>query len=69
MVPWLDPRLPVNFPDTSEALETPNGLLAAGGQFSTEWLVKSYSQGIFPWFNEGEPKTIKTTHTDVYLHA
>jgi leucyl/phenylalanyl-tRNA---protein transferase len=55
MVPWLDPRLPVNFPDTSEALESPNGLLAAGGQLSTEWLVKSYSQGIFPWFNEGEP--------------
>lgn len=55
MVPWLDPRLPINFPDTSEALETPNGLLAAGGQLSIDWLVRSYSQGIFPWFNEGEP--------------
>ncbi len=55
MVPWLDPRLPINFPDTSEALNSPNGLLAAGGQLSTEWLKKSYSLGIFPWFNEGEP--------------
>jgi leucyl/phenylalanyl-tRNA---protein transferase len=55
MVPWLDPRLPINFPDTSEALASPNGLLAAGGQLSTEWLIESYSRGIFPWFNEGEP--------------
>ncbi len=55
MVPWLDPRLPIRFPPTSEALENPNGLLAAGGQLSTEWLVSAYSQGIFPWFNEGEP--------------
>jgi leucyl/phenylalanyl-tRNA---protein transferase len=55
MVPWLDPRLPIKFPETSEALEYPNGLLAAGGQLSPDWLVKSYSKGIFPWFNEGEP--------------
>jgi leucyl/phenylalanyl-tRNA---protein transferase len=55
MVPWLDPRLPIHFPPTSEALENPNGLLAAGGQLTTEWLVNSYARGIFPWFNEGEP--------------
>lgn len=55
MVPWLDARLPVNFPKTTEALASPNGLLAAGGQLSTEWLIQSYSRGIFPWFNEGEP--------------
>lgn len=51
---WLDPNTPL-FPDTSTALEEPNGLLAAGGQLSPEWLLNAYSQGIFPWFNEGEP--------------
>lgn len=51
---WLDPNTPT-FPDTQTALAEPNGLLAAGGQLSPEWLLKAYSQGIFPWFNEGEP--------------
>ncbi len=55
MVTWLDPRLPVNFPDTTRALDEPNGLLAAGGQLTVEWLVEAYRRGIFPWFNEGEP--------------
>ncbi|MGS2716661.1 leucyl/phenylalanyl-tRNA--protein transferase [Eionea flava] len=51
---WLDPNTP-KFPNTQTALAEPNGLLAAGGQLSPEWLLKAYSQGIFPWFNEGEP--------------
>jgi leucyl/phenylalanyl-tRNA--protein transferase len=55
MVPWLDPQLPVSFPDTHNALDDPNGLLAAGGQLSSEWLLAAYRRGIFPWFNEGEP--------------
>ncbi|HQT27526.1 MAG TPA: leucyl/phenylalanyl-tRNA--protein transferase [Burkholderiales bacterium] len=33
----------------------PNGLLAAGGDLSPERLVEAYSQGIFPWFGEGDP--------------
>ncbi len=31
------------------------GLLAVGGALTTEWLLLAYRQGIFPWFNEGEP--------------
>jgi leucyl/phenylalanyl-tRNA--protein transferase len=53
-LPWLDPQKPC-FPDTSDALDEPNGLLAAGGQLSTDWLLTAYQQGIFPWFNEGDP--------------
>jgi leucyl/phenylalanyl-tRNA---protein transferase len=53
-LPWLDPNNPI-FPDTTSALESPNGLLAAGGELSPKWLLKAYSQGIFPWFSEKEP--------------
>ena len=55
MIPWLDSRLPAHFPDTKQAQQEPNGLLAAGGELTLEWLTKAYQQGIFPWFNEGEP--------------
>ena len=55
MIPWLDPRLPPQFPDTRQALLEPNGLLAAGGQLNTPWLLEAYRHGIFPWFNENEP--------------
>lgn len=55
MIPWLDPHLPAHFPDTRQALDEPNGLLAAGGQLSIQWLLEAYQHGIFPWFNENEP--------------
>ncbi len=42
------------FPDPQTALINPNGLLAVGGDLSPERLIAAYSQGIFPWFNEGE---------------
>ncbi len=32
-----------------------NGLLAVGGDLSTERLVLAYRQGIFPWYAKGEP--------------
>lgn len=54
MLPWLEPGAPV-FPPTDWALDEPNGLLAAGGELSADWLVEAYPRGIFPWFNEGEP--------------
>ncbi len=31
------------------------GLLCAGADLSVDRLVAAYSQGIFPWYNEGEP--------------
>lgn len=41
------------FPIHNEADE--NGLLAIGGDLSTERLIHAYNNGIFPWFNENEP--------------
>jgi len=32
-----------------------NGLLAIGGDLSPQRLLLAYSQGIFPWYNDGEP--------------
>jgi leucyl/phenylalanyl-tRNA--protein transferase len=53
MIPWLfDPG---DFPPTETALASPNGLLAAGGALSPEWLLTAYRQGVFPWYGEGEP--------------
>ena len=43
----------VVFPDPGLAEE--DGLLAIGGDLSTERLLLAYSYGIFPWFNEGDP--------------
>ncbi|OQW69645.1 MAG: leucyl/phenylalanyl-tRNA--protein transferase [Proteobacteria bacterium ST_bin12] len=43
------------FPPLSQALIEPNGLIAIGGDLNAERLLNAYSQGIFPWFNEGEP--------------
>jgi leucyl/phenylalanyl-tRNA--protein transferase len=54
-LPQLDPDLPDCFPDPCGALTDPNGLLAMGGDLSPQRLLNAYSQGIFPWFGEGEP--------------
>ncbi|WP_299257095.1 leucyl/phenylalanyl-tRNA--protein transferase [uncultured Kushneria sp.] len=54
MIEWLAPW-PVDFPPLENALETPNGLLAAGGDLTPEWLLAAYQRGIFPWFNEDDP--------------
>ena len=34
-----------------------NGILALGGDLSPERLITAYRNGIFPWYNEGEPIT------------
>ncbi len=39
----------------AQALLEPNGLLASGGELGPEWLLSAYQQGIFPWYNSGEP--------------
>ncbi len=43
------------FPPVTQALRTPNGLLAAGGDLSPTRLLDAYRHGIFPWFSAGEP--------------
>lgn len=44
-----------SFPSVTKALSEPNGLLAFGGDLSIGRLAVAYQQGIFPWFNQGEP--------------
>ena len=39
----------------SPFLAEDNGLLAIGGDLSVERLILAYSNGIFPWYNEGDP--------------
>lgn len=51
---WLDTES-LAFPPLNSALKEPNGLLALGGDLSVERLVSAYSNGIFPWYNQGEP--------------
>jgi leucyl/phenylalanyl-tRNA--protein transferase len=41
------------FPPVSNANR--DGILAIGGDLSSERLQLAYKSGIFPWFNEGEP--------------
>ncbi|MFV2061058.1 MAG: leucyl/phenylalanyl-tRNA--protein transferase [Gammaproteobacteria bacterium] len=52
---WLEPTQPEIFPDTSYALEEPNGLLALGGDLSQKRLTCAYQKGIFPWYSDGQP--------------
>ena len=53
MIPFLAPG--ASFPPVERALRRPDGLLAAGGDLSVDTLVRAYRQGIFPWFNDGDP--------------
>jgi len=52
-LPWLAADTP--FPPAEFALTEPDGLLAAGADLSPERLIQAYSNGIFPWYSEGEP--------------
>ena len=52
-LPWMANTAP--FPVLSSSLRSPNGLLCAGADLSVERLKSAYAQGIFPWFNDGEP--------------
>lgn len=54
MLPWL-PEHPVQFPPVSDALDDPDGLLAAGGALTCDWLVSAYRRGIFPWYGDDQP--------------
>jgi len=54
MIAWLDIES-TSFPALHTALKEPNGLLAAGGDLSPARLKEAYRQGIFPWYNQGEP--------------
>ena len=48
---FLDKK--IEFPHVSDA--SADGLLAVGGDLSSERLIHAYSHGIFPWFESDEP--------------
>lgn len=52
---WLDPFDRAAFPNVELAMTDPNGLLAVGGDLSTERLLTAYRSGIFPWYSAGQP--------------
>lgn len=52
---WLAAEQRPDFPPIEQALDDPQGLLAAGGDLTEPWLLTAYERGIFPWFSEGEP--------------
>jgi leucyl/phenylalanyl-tRNA--protein transferase len=53
MLPWLNSGDP--FPSVARAMQEPNGLLAVGADLQPDTLLAAYRQGIFPWYNEGQP--------------
>lgn len=55
-IPWLETNSPLPSPETAQKKGTElEGLVAAGGGLSVERLCEAYSQGMFPWFSEGQP--------------
>ena len=53
-IPWLSPYN-TEFPPVSSATKEPNGLLAIGGNLSEARLIEAYRNGIFPWYEAGQP--------------
>ncbi|MEQ1553413.1 MAG: leucyl/phenylalanyl-tRNA--protein transferase [Ferruginibacter sp.] len=46
-------NIDISFPDS--AMAEPDGLLAIGGDLSSERLLLAYKNGIFPWYSDDEP--------------
>jgi leucyl/phenylalanyl-tRNA--protein transferase len=64
MIFRLDERL--LFPDPG--LADPDGLLAVGGDLSTERLLLAYKNGIFPWYSEDTPILWYSPHERFVLY-
>lgn len=43
-VPWIPPEL-----------AEPDGFVGVGGDLRPPTLLRAYAEGVFPWFNEGDP--------------
>lgn len=55
-ITWLDPSdTKAPFPNINQALLEPEGLLAAGGDLCKARLLNAYQNGIFPWYEYGQP--------------
>ena len=48
---WLSNK--IEFPPNENT--TKDGIIALGGDLSTERLLHAYHRGIFPWYSDGEP--------------
>lgn len=49
-------------------LAEPDGLLAVGGDLSTERLILAYQQGIFPWYSDDTPILWYSPHERFVLY-
>jgi leucyl/phenylalanyl-tRNA--protein transferase len=43
-VPWIPPEM-----------AEPDGFVGVGGDLAPRTLLRAYSEGVFPWYNEGDP--------------
>lgn len=50
---WIGAHDPL--PSPHSALDEPNGLVAAGSDLSAARLLEAYTQGMFPWYSDGQP--------------
>jgi len=50
--PYLDPSMYFQFPDPKEWNDD---IISVGGNLSPGLLLSAYEQGIFPWYNPGDP--------------
>ena len=51
MKDWANRRRPWVAPE----LAGPDGLVGVGGDLRPGTLIQAYTDGVFPWFNEGDP--------------
>jgi leucyl/phenylalanyl-tRNA--protein transferase len=55
-IAWISANDPPNaFPDIESDSDLADGLLAAGGDLSSERLLYAYRHGIFPWYDDSQP--------------
>ena len=56
-IPWIDESdpLPPALSACKDEASGMKGLVAAGGGLSVQRLLEAYSQGMFPWYSEGQP--------------
>lgn len=55
-LPWIENHLPLPPVEAVWGLDTEApGLLAAGADLGVNRLIEAYSNGIFPWYNPGQP--------------
>ena len=51
---WLEDTN-FTFPNVCNALDEPDGLLAASERLTAELVIEAYKKGIFPWYSEQQP--------------